>query len=129
VAIRLLIVDDSALFRATASVLAAERGFEVLAAVADEQQALAAAADRCPDGILLDVSLSGQDGFTVAASLTKAYPRARVVLTFANVTSVPAGLFRASGAVAFLPKEDLAAADLRALFRPDNATGQKDLQV
>jgi DNA-binding NarL/FixJ family response regulator len=129
VAIRLLIVDDSPSFRATASELAAQRGFEVLGAVADEEQALAAAADRCPDGILLDVSLSGHDGFTVAVSLAKACPRARVVLTSAHVTNVPASLFRASGAVAFLPKEDLAAADFGALFGPGSTAGREDDQA
>ncbi len=113
---QILIVDDSPHFRAMAAELLAARDFEVLEAVADGEQALAAVARGCPDGILLDVNLPGPDGFAVAALLADACPRARIVLTSADLDQVPAPLLRDSPAVAFVPKHDLPAADLRTLF-------------
>jgi CheY-like chemotaxis protein len=119
VADRILIVDDSPHFRALAAELLAERGFDVLMTAADGEQALAAVADRCPDGILLDLNLPGPDGFAVAASLAVACPAARIVLTSADVASLPGEVLRDCAVAAFVPKEDLAAADLRMLFRPE----------
>jgi CheY-like chemotaxis protein len=119
VANRILIVDDSPDFRAVAAELLAERGFDVLMTAADGEQALAAVANRCPDGILLDLNLPGPDGFAVAASLAVACPAARIVLTSADVASLPGEVLRDCAVAAFVPKEDLAAADLRMLFRPE----------
>jgi DNA-binding NarL/FixJ family response regulator len=116
VAARVLIVDDSPQFRDAAAELLAERGFEVLAAAADETAALAAAAEALPDGILLDINLPGRDGFAVAASLAAACPGARIVLTSANFSRVPRELLRECTAIAFVPKEELAGADLARLF-------------
>jgi len=118
VATRILIVDDSPHFRAVAVELLTVRGFELIEAAADGEQALAAVADGCPDGILLDINLPGSDGFTVSSSLAAACPAARIVLTSADVHHVPAEILRTCAATAFVPKEELAAADLSALFRP-----------
>jgi CheY-like chemotaxis protein len=71
---------------------------------------------QCPEGILLDISLPGPDGFAVAASLAAACPGARIVLTSADVGHVPAQILEIYAAVAFVPKQELAVADLRALF-------------
>jgi two-component system nitrate/nitrite response regulator NarL len=116
VASRILIVDDSPRFRALAAELLAIRGFEVLDEAADGEQALAAVAGCCPDGILLDVNLPGQDGFAVAASLAAACAGARIVLTSADLGQVPAAVMKTCAAIAFVAKQELAAADLRALF-------------
>ncbi len=114
---RILIVDDSPRFRALAAELLAERGFDVLLAAADGEQALAAVADRCPDGILLDINLPGRDGFAVAASLAAVCPAAAIVLTSADVASLPGEVLRDCAVAAFVPKEDLATADFGTLFR------------
>jgi CheY-like chemotaxis protein len=116
VAIRILIVDDDASFLGLAAELLAERGFHVCGRAMDAAQALAAAARECPDGILLDVNLPGQDGFATAAALSAACPSARIVLTSADVRHVAAELLRGCSAHAFVPKEDLATADLAGLF-------------
>ena len=113
---RILIVDDSPRFRALAAELLAARGFEVLQEAADGEQALAAVAGGCPDGILLDLNLPGPDGFAVAASLAAACAAARIVLTSADVDHIPAEVMRTCPAVAFVTKQELAAADLRTLF-------------
>jgi PleD family two-component response regulator len=116
VAIQILVVDDSPLFRATAAELLAMRGFELLEQAADGKQALAVAARTCPDGVLLDVDLPGPDGFAVAELLAAACPAARIVLTSAALDYFPADALKDSAAIAFLPKHELAVADLRALF-------------
>jgi CheY-like chemotaxis protein len=116
VAGRILIVDDSPDFRAAAAELLAGQGFGLIDDAADGEQALAAVAGRCPDGILLDINLPGRDGFSVASSLAVSCPGARIVLTSADIEQVPARVLKASAATAFVPKHDLAAADLRALL-------------
>lgn len=112
----ILIVDDSPPFRAVAAELLAVRGFEVLDEAADGEQALAAVAGRCPDGVLLDVNLPGQDGFAVAASLAVACAGIRIVLTSADIGHVPAEVIKTCAATAFVAKQELAAADLGTLF-------------
>ena len=116
VSYRILIVDDSEAFRRTAAQLLAKRGFESAGAVADGEAALAAVCSDCPDGILLDINLPGSDGFAVAASLAAACSGARIVLTSADVGQVPAQVLQTCAVVAFVPKQELAVADLRTLF-------------
>jgi CheY-like chemotaxis protein len=113
---RILVVDDSPGFRAMAAGLLTERGFDVLAAAGDGEQALAAVADQCPDGILLDVNLPGRDGFAVAASLAAACPGVRIVLTSADIARLPDVVLKDCAAAAFVAKEDLVGADLSQLF-------------
>jgi CheY-like chemotaxis protein len=113
---RILIVDDSPQFRAAAAELLAARGFGVLEPAADGEQAVAAVAGECPDGILLDINLPGSDGFAVAARLAAACSAARIVLTSAEVGHVPAQLLQACAAIAFVPKQELAVVDLSAYF-------------
>ena len=61
-----LVVDDSAAFRATAQVLLKARGYEVVGAAGDLASAHAAAAELRPDCVLLDVNLPDGDGVTMA---------------------------------------------------------------
>jgi len=116
VADRILIVDDSPQFRAMAAELLAAHGFELVDDAADGEQALAAVAGECPDGILLDINLPGPDGFAVAAALAASCPGTRIVLTSADADPVSAEVLKACAATAFVPKPELAVADLRALF-------------
>jgi CheY-like chemotaxis protein len=117
---RVLVVDDSHHFRSTAAELLSMRGLGLVAAAADGEEAYAAVvAHGCPDGVLLDVNLPGPDGFTVAASLSSVCPSARIVLTSADVVDVPMSALTDCGAVAFVPKTELATVDLDQLFTPD----------
>ena len=112
----ILIVDDDVIFRTLAAELLASQGFDVLDEAADGLAALAAVAARCPDGILLDISLPGPDGFALAPSLAAACPDAKIVLISAGIDHVPADVLKTCAANAFLPKQDLAIADLSALL-------------
>jgi len=118
---RVLVVDDSGHFRSTAAELLTMRGLCPVAAAADGEEAHAAvSAHGCPDGVLLDVNLPGPDGFTVAASLALVCPGSRIVLTSADVDDVPRSALTDCGAVAFVPKTELATVDLNQLFAPDD---------
>jgi CheY-like chemotaxis protein len=114
---RILIVDDDTGFLGIAAELFAERGFEVLNIALNATQALAAATREHPDAILLDINLPGRDGFATAAALSQACPSAQIVLTSADVRDVTAQTLRECSAHAFVPKPDLATADLAGLFR------------
>jgi CheY-like chemotaxis protein len=116
VALRILVVDDNPHFRRSASELLGMLGFELVDTAADGKQAIAAAARSCPDGALLDINLPGTDGYAVATSLAAACPATRIVLTSSDVDDVPAAVLRECGATAFVPKTELATADLRRLF-------------
>ena len=112
---RILIVDDSEVFRRTAAQLLAKRGFESAGAVADGEAALAAVRGDCPDGILLDINMPGRDGFAVAASISSVCPTV-IVLTSSDIDEVPSAALKACGATAFVPKIELAMADLEGMF-------------
>jgi CheY-like chemotaxis protein len=116
VTLRILVVDDSAHFRHVASELLHVRGFDVAGTAGDGDEADAAVAVACPDGVLVDVNLPGRDGFAVAATLGRACPRARIVLTSSEVDAVPPAVLQHCGAIAFVAKTDLAVADLARLF-------------
>jgi CheY-like chemotaxis protein len=115
---RILIVDDSAEFRAAAAELFAHRGFEVFGLAADGARASELINAACPDGALIDINLAGPDGFTVATALAAACPRARIVMTSANIDCVSAESLRAFGAAAFVSKDELTSTDLTQLFSP-----------
>lgn len=113
---RILIVDDSEYFRRSARDLLVTRGFEVAAVVGDGEAARATIDEARPDGVLLDVSLPGEDGFSVASALSALRPTATIVLTSSDVSVVPESVLTDCGAAAFVPKTELATADLDRLF-------------
>jgi two-component system chemotaxis response regulator CheB len=116
VAPRILVVDDSQRFRRGIRELLMLRGFEVLDAAADGEEALAAVVHSCPDGVLLDINLPGRDGYAVAASLASVCPVARIVLISSDVEDIPPAVLADCGATAFVPKTELATVDLLRLF-------------
>jgi CheY-like chemotaxis protein len=121
---RILIVDDSEPFRRTVGELLAARGFEPLDAVTDGEAALASVPGDCPDGILPDISLPRRAGFAVAASMSSVCPAAAIVLTSSDIDDVPSAELRNCGAAAFVPKIELATADLHRLFAGEPKPGQ-----
>ena len=80
--IRVLVADDSELFRELlARVVAAEAGFEVVAVAADGNEA-AAQADRLkPDVITMDLNMPDADGFSGIARIMAETPTPILVLT------------------------------------------------
>jgi DNA-binding NarL/FixJ family response regulator len=66
---RVLIVDDHAAFRESASGLLEAEGFDVVGEAADGESAIAEVTRLRPEIVLLDVQLPGLDGFGVAERL------------------------------------------------------------
>jgi len=80
-AVRVLTVDDQALFRGIArEVIDATPGFEVAGEAVSGEEALAAVETLAPQLVLLDVRMPGMDGVEVARRLTATHPETVVVL-------------------------------------------------
>jgi two-component system chemotaxis response regulator CheB len=80
--VRVLVADDSELFRDVLSrVIAAEPGFEVVAAAADGNEAARLARDLKPDVITMDLNMPDADGFSGIARIMAETPTPILVLT------------------------------------------------
>ena len=106
-----LVVDDSAAFRATAQVLLKARGYEVVGAATDIASAIAAARELQPDCVLLDVNLPDGDGLVSAGEF-----EADVVLV--STLELHGDIVERSGARGFVPKTELASPRLVELLGP-----------
>lgn len=79
--IRILLVDDHALFRrGLAGLLEKEKGFAVVGEAGDGAEAIRKAEALRPDLILMDVHMPGIDGLQATRHLTGALPATRVVM-------------------------------------------------
>ena len=104
--IRVLIADDHAIVRKGIRALLSESGgFEIVAEVADGQEAVRAATDTQPDVILMDLLMPGMDGIEATRRITSRQPEARILV----LTSFAADnkLFPAikAGALGYLLKD------------------------
>jgi DNA-binding NarL/FixJ family response regulator len=103
-----LVVDDSAAYRATARAVLAARGFEIAGEAADGATALIAVSDLRPDAVLLDVNLPDMLGTAVARRLHAGSNGApAVVLISTHDASTLGRDIETCGARGFLPKDEL----------------------
>jgi DNA-binding NarL/FixJ family response regulator len=110
-----LIVDDHAEFRASATALLEAEGFAVVASAADGESAVEAVARLRPQVVLLDVQLPGTDGFAVADQLARFDEPPRVVLISSREATAYGARLDAAPARGFLAKRELSGAALAAL--------------
>ena len=103
---RILIVDDHAGFRASARRMLEAGGFEVAGEAADAASARVAFSVLSPDANLLDVQLPDGDGIALAGELT-ANGAATVILTSSRPPDQLGSDLTTSGAVGFIPKDEL----------------------
>jgi len=103
--LRLLLVDDHALFReGLVSLLAYHDDFSVVGVAEDAESGLALARVLAPDVVLMDIELPGEDGVMATRSLKMEMPAITVVMLTANDES--GTLFEAiqAGAQGYLVK-------------------------
>lgn len=105
-AIRVLLVDDHALFRkGLASMLRDQPDFEVVAEAQDGEEALAKAKELMPDVILMDIYMPGGTGLEATQRIKEALPYVKIVIL--TVSEEDQNLFSAikSGAQGYLSKK------------------------
>lgn len=107
VAVRLLIVDDHAGFRAMARVVFEAAGFDVVGDAVDAASAVRAVASLRPSVVLLDVALPDGDGFDVCQRSAGTEHAPAVVLTSSRDASEYADRLAVTSARGFLPKARL----------------------
>jgi CheY-like chemotaxis protein len=110
-----LIVDDHADFRSSASALLEAEGFTVVGSVADGGDVLVAVESLRPDVVLLDVQLPGLDGFAVAARIAAMTDPPRVVLISSRDAASYGPRLDRAPVCGFLAKRELSGASLGAL--------------
>jgi DNA-binding NarL/FixJ family response regulator len=114
--LRVLIIDDHAVFRSAARELLERRGFAVVAEADSATSGLEAAQRVGPEAVLLDVRLPDGDGFDVCQTLTDDDPELAVLLVSTDEPPRRPANIRACGARGFLLKSRLASADLIGLL-------------
>ena len=105
---KLLLVDDHALFRESLRVLLGASGHEVAGMAADGMEALQLARILHPELILMDIEMSGCDGLTATRLIKAEMPEVKIVML--TVSTSDEHLFEAikSGASGYLLKGESA---------------------
>jgi CheY-like chemotaxis protein len=114
-----LVIDDDAAFRGLARRMLTESGFLVAGEAGSAAAGSAEAAKVKPDAILLDVMLPDGDGLALARELAALPWGPRVLLTSSSVDTADRDDVDGSGAVAFVPKQELPDAPLERLLGGD----------
>jgi DNA-binding NarL/FixJ family response regulator len=109
---RVLIVDDHAAFRESASALLEAEGFDVVGEAADGESAVAEVARLRPDIVLLDIQLPGLDGFNVAERLAEAADAPAVILISSRDAAAYGSRVEEAPVRGFLAKRSLSGAAL-----------------
>jgi NarL family two-component system response regulator LiaR len=106
--IRVLIADDHAIVReGLRTLLAGERGMELVGEAADGEEARRQALTLKPDVILMDLVMPGQDGLTAIREIRRVNPDARILVltSFAEDDKVFPAI--KAGAIGYLLKDSL----------------------
>ena len=106
-AVRVLIVDDSGVYREFLShLLASDPQIEVAAAVSDGAAAVEAVAALSPDVVVMDINMPGMNGYDATRRIMESSPVPIIAVSAAGDVEEVEMSFRAmeSGAVAVVPK-------------------------
>jgi DNA-binding NarL/FixJ family response regulator len=124
-ALRCLIVDDSAGFLEAARALLEHEGVSVVAVASTGEEALARVVKLRPDVTLIDIDLGGESGFAVVRELAQEgrVDARSLILISTHAREEFADLIEASPAAGFLSKSDLSADAIRALLSDNGSIG------
>ncbi|HVE77071.1 MAG TPA: response regulator transcription factor [Actinomycetota bacterium] len=105
-AIRVLIVDDHAVFRrGIQQILEAENDIEVVGEASDGEEGLLKAEETMPDVVLMDVKMPNRSGIETARAMKETNPNAKILML--TVSDEESDLYEAikAGASGYLLKE------------------------
>jgi DNA-binding NarL/FixJ family response regulator len=103
---RILLVEDNQVFREALELLLGLRAdVEVVAAIADGGDAVAACDTYGPDVVLMDYRLPGMDGVQATAAVKQAHPEIAVVCLTASANAREVDALYAAGATTCLTKD------------------------
>jgi DNA-binding NarL/FixJ family response regulator len=112
-----LIVDDHAAFRESASALLEAEGFDVVGEAADGESAIAEVGRLRPEIVLVDIQLPGLDGFDVAERLAGSVDAPVVILISSRDADAYGSRVDEAPVRGFLAKRSLSGAALAGLVR------------
>jgi two-component system, NarL family, nitrate/nitrite response regulator NarL len=115
-ALRCLIVDDSARFLRAARLLLEREGGVVVDVASTGAEALVRTETLHPDVLLLDIELGGESGFEIARRLNEDHSKAdvpRIILISTHAERDFTELIADSPAIGFLSKTSLSARAIR----------------
>jgi DNA-binding NarL/FixJ family response regulator len=116
-AVRVLVADDHALFRAgVRKLLQSFEGIQVVGEAADGHEALRLSGTERPDVLLMDIGMPGLNGVEAAARLTREGPRPRVIILSMHTGEDHVLRAIRAGAAGYLLK-DASPAELEAAVR------------
>ena len=116
-ALRCLIVDDSATFLQEARELLEEDGIRVVGIARSCEEAIRRARELRPDVALVDIDVGGESGFAVARRLAGADgPVSNVIIISSHAEEEFAELIEASPALGFLAKAEVGAEAIEGLL-------------
>jgi DNA-binding NarL/FixJ family response regulator len=115
--ITLLIVDDHPVVRdGLRGMFAGDAGFDVVGEAGDGATAVSAIRKLTPDVVLLDVQLPDENGIDLAARLADDRLLPAVILTSSRPPDQLGPELTTSGALGFIPKDELTATAIRRLL-------------
>jgi DNA-binding NarL/FixJ family response regulator len=114
VPLSVVVVDEHEGFRRAARAFLELEGFAVVGEAEDGSSALTVTRELRPQLVLLDVALPDASGFDIARQL--AADRSNVILTSSREHRDLGRRVRESGALGFVPKDQLSGPALRALL-------------
>ena len=120
--LRVLVVDDQALFREIARSMFDSSGeFEVVAEASDGVNAVDIYPQMRPDLVLMDIQMARMNGIEATRLILKQDPEARVVLISMKADPEYRRIAEEMGALAFIAKRDLTASALREVWQRHTA--------
>jgi two-component system, NarL family, invasion response regulator UvrY len=115
--VRVVTVDDQAVFRATArDVVDATPGFTSLGEFGSGEEAITAIPELCPELVLVDVRMPGMDGIETTRRIKFTASSTVVVLVSVEERANLPEDVATSGAAALVSKQDFGPALLRSLW-------------